>query len=179
MSAIALDPLIAEAKRRARLRRLFALAAVVIVAAAVVGTAGELPSSANARGICATAPSGWRERMVTSTALGPPTVVLTNWRFGPMDDFYGLGAATKRWPTGGVTVAVSNEGPSATPRLGRALRVAGRDFGGFEGMRFPFAETAIRANGRVLAAYVEVGAVTPATIAAANRALAGVHTCSA
>jgi hypothetical protein len=173
-----LDPLIAEAKERARRRRLRALGAVAAIAAAAIGTTFGLRSSARALGVCATPPSGWRERTVTRTSLGPPAIVLTNWRFGRMEDFYGLGGAAKHWLAGGVTVVVLNEGPAATPPIGRALRVTYADFGRFEGMRFPSAEVAVRSHGRVLNSYVEVGTVTPATIAAANRALAGVQVCS-
>jgi hypothetical protein len=111
--------------------------------------------------------------------LGPRAVVLTNFRFGQMDDFYGLGASTQHWPHEGVMVDVLDDGPDATPRFGRALRVERADFRGFEGARFPVAERAARSNGRVLDAYVEIRSVTPATIAAANRVLAGVHTCQA
>lgn len=177
MSAIALDPLIAEAKERARRRRLLAAAAVLIAAAAVAATFS-VESGGNAHGLCASVPSGWKERSVDNLALGPRAVVLTNFRFGQADDFYGL-ATPLRWPAQGVMVVVMNEGPASTPPLKRALQVAPGDFVSMEGMRFPAAETAIRSNGRVLEGYVEVGAVTPATVAAANAALAGVRTCSA
>jgi hypothetical protein len=76
-------------------------------------------------------------------------------------------------------IAVSNEGPDATPRFTRALRVGSGDFSGFEGMKWPAANVAVRSHGRVLDAYVEMRTVTPATVAAANQVLAGVHTCSA
>jgi hypothetical protein len=105
--------------------------------------------------------------------------VLTNFRFGRMDDFYGL---TDRftWPATGVTVVVNNEEPAATPRTkDGALRITARDFGGLEGSTQPSGQIAIRSNGRILNAYIEVGALTPATVAAANEALAGVRTCSA
>jgi hypothetical protein len=114
---------------------------------------------------------------MTNMRLGPRAVVLTNFRFGQLDDFYGLGASTRHWPRDGVMVAVLDEGPDATPPLGRALRVGSADFHGFEGARFSVAERAVRSNGRVLDAYVEVRSVTPARIAAANHVLAGVHTC--
>jgi hypothetical protein len=180
MSTVALDPLIAEAKERARRRRLLALSAVVVVAVATaVGTTYGLRSSGNSLGACATLPSGWQERTVTDASLGPPTVVLTNWRFGRMDDLYGL-TDPRAWPVNGVTVAVSNEGPAASPaHMRRALRLTRAEFGGMEGATHPSGNVAITAHGRILNAYVEVGTLTPATIAAANQALAGVRTCSA
>lgn len=173
------DPLIAEAKVRARRRRLLALGVLVVAAAAIGTTFGLRSPAGNALGVCATVPSGWQERTVTDPALGPPTVVLTNFRFGRMDDLYGLTDRFK-WPANGVTVAVSNERPAATPRVGGgALRLTAKDFGGIEGSTQPSGQIAVRSSGRILNAYAEVGALTPATIAAANEALAGVRTCSA
>jgi hypothetical protein len=171
------DPLIAEAKRRARRRRILAVAGAVAVAAAVGASFG-LRAGGGVTGLCASPPVGWKERSLPKTGVTEATVVLTNFRFGRLDDFYGLSSPV-RWPPRGVMVAVSNEGPAATPPFRRALRVAGADFQGFEGMRWPGANVAVRLPNRVLNAYVEVRTVTPATIAAANAALAGVHTCSA
>jgi hypothetical protein len=171
------DPLIAEARQRARRRRLLAVAVVGAAAAAIGSTLG-LRSSGGEVGVCATPPAGWKERTIPKTGMSEATVVLTNFRFGRMDDFYGL-ASPLRWPSGGVMVAVSNEGPDATPPFRGVLRVGGADFKGFEGLRFPASNVALRSQGRVLNAYVEAGSLTPSTIAAANRALAGVHTCSA
>jgi hypothetical protein len=170
------DPLVAEAKRRARRRRL-AVAAIVVLASAAVGTTFALRSSGGALGLCATPPTGWKEHAIPRTPTTVATVVLTNFRFGRMDDLYGL-AAPLKWPPGGAMIAVSNEGPAATPPFRRALAVGGGDFAGFEGMRWPATEVAVRSHGRVLDAYVELHAVTPATIAAANAALAGVRICS-
>ena len=172
------DPLIAEAKQRARRRRLLAIGALAVIAAAAVGVTVESRSSESLLGVCGTTQTTWQKRTVDNLALGPRAVVLTNFRFGQVDDFYGL-TTPLRWPARGVMVVVMNEGPAATPPFKRALRVGRRDFVGMEGMRFPAAEAAIRSQGRVLEAYVEVGAVTPATLTAANQALAGVHTCSA
>jgi hypothetical protein len=176
---LGLDPLIAEAKERARRRRLLALGAVVVVAvAAAVGTTYGLRSSGNTFGVCATVPSGWQERTVTDPSLGPPTVVLTNFRFGKMDDYYGL---TDRfdWPATGVTVAVSNAPVGDWHAAQRALRVTRRDFGGIEGSTQPSGQTSVGSNGRNLTASVEVGKLSPTTIALANQALAGVRVCSA
>jgi hypothetical protein len=176
---LGLDPLIAEAKERARRRRLLALGAVVVVAAAAVGTTlGTRSASGNSLGMCATVPSGWLEKTVNEPSLNPPAVVLTNFKFGRMDDFYGL---TDRfdWPANGVTVAVSNVAASPARLDGGVLRVSAKDFGGLEGAPHPSGQIVVRSNGRILNGYVEVGTITPATIAAANQALAGVRTCSA
>jgi hypothetical protein len=59
------------------------------------------------------------------------------------------------------------------------LRVEHHSFGGIEGAQLQAANFQVESNGRLLGAYVEVGTLTPATIAAANQALAGVRTCSA
>jgi hypothetical protein len=106
------------------------------------------------------------------------TVVLTNFRFGRLDDFYGL-ASPLRWPAHGVMIAVSNDGPDATPRFRRSLRVTRLDFKGLEGLRWPAVQLAIRSQGRVLLAYVEARTVTPAAVAAVNRALADIRVCHA
>jgi hypothetical protein len=119
-----------------------------------------------------------RTRYIPKAGMQEATVVLANFRFGRMDDFYGL-TQSMRWPADGITIAVSNEGPAATPSFKRELRVTGSDFNGFEGMRWPTAHLAIRAQGRVLEAYVEVRTVTPAAIAKVNRTLAPVRVCSA
>jgi hypothetical protein len=121
---------------------------------------------------------GWKEQTIQRTSTTVATVVLTNFRFGQLDDFYGL-ASAMAWPPHGAMVAVSNEGPAETPPFRRALRIGSGDLRGFEGMRWPSANVAVRSHGRVLNAYVELRTVTPATVAAANRALAGVRTCSA
>ncbi len=179
MSAIALDPLIADAQHRARRRRFLALIALVAVAAAVAGTTYSFRSSGNAAGICASAPSGWMQKTVNDPRLGRPAIVLTNFRFGRMNDLYGL---TDRfdWPANGVTVAVINQGRRNVPNLKNgALRFTRSEFGGLEGSTQPSGFIEVPSQGLVLDAYVEVGKLTPATIALANTALAGVRTCSA
>lgn len=174
---LGLDPLIAEARDRARRRR-FLLGGVALVAAAAIGATVAAESGGAATGLCATAPSGWKELSLPKTPTKVATVVLTNWRFGTAGYGYGL-FLPPPWPRSAVIVSVSNDGPAATPRFRSALQVSRGEFTGFEGMRYPAAQTAIHVGSRVLAAYVEVGALTPATVAAANRALAGVHACSA
>lgn len=172
------DPLVAEAKRRARRRRLI-VALVVAIAGAAVAATFTLRSSGAAVGLCASPPTGWKQQTIQRTSTRVATVVLTNFRFGELDDFYGLAASGMPWPPHGAMVAVSNEGPAATPHLRSALRVSDGDFGGFEGMRWPSANVAVRSHGRVLDAYVELRTVTPATVAAANQVLAGVRACAA
>jgi hypothetical protein len=179
-AALGQDPLIAEAKERTRRRRLLLLGAVVLVAGAAIGGTLATRSSANSLGVCATAPSGFQERTLPARAeyggVAPAAVVLTNFRFGRMADTYGL---TDRfnWPANGVTVAVSNEPPWGGK--GGVLHFTARDFGGIEGSTQPSGQMIMRSHGRTLNALVEVGAITPATIAAANRALASVRVCSA
>jgi hypothetical protein len=176
---LGLDPLIAEAKERARRRRLLALCAVVVVAAAAaIGTTYGLRSSGNALSVCATAPSGWKER-TPSLAPTPPTVVLTNFRFGRMDDVFGITDPHLDWPANGVLVAVGNWPPDSTGSQAGPLRVTRSSFAGMEGSTLPTAHFGVRSHGRILDVYVTVGTLTPATIAAANQALAGVRTCSA
>jgi hypothetical protein len=118
------------------------------------------------------------ERSFPKTRATEATVVLTNFRFGSVDDFYGIGAsAARRWPPGGITIAVLNEGPTATPPVRRALRVTGADSRGFEGSPWPTAHVAIRSQGRYLDAYAEARTVTPSAVATVNRALANVRAC--
>lgn len=159
-------------------RILFSALAVLAVAGAL-GSWLALRSSIALTGLCVPSPTGLKERYIPKSGVQEATVVLTNFRFGQMDDFYGLAAGPgTRWPRDGVTVAVSNEGPAATPPFRRELQVSGADFQGFEGDRWPTAHVAIRSRGRVLDAYAEVRTVTPAAIAIVNRALAGVRACS-
>ena len=155
---------------------------VVLVLAVASAVTGRLAarSSGGVTGVCASPRTGLRERTFPRSRKSEATVVLTNFRFGSVDDFYGIGAVAGRdWPHGGITIAVINEGPDSSPPLGRALRVSGADFRGFEGSRWPVAHVAIRSQGRVLEAYAEARTVTPAAVAAVNRALAGVRACSA
>jgi len=151
---------------------------LVLVLAGSVG--GWLASRANAgaTGLCASAPSGLREHYIPKSGVQEATVVLTNFRFGQMDNFYGL-APGRNWPPGGITIAVSNEGPDSTPPFRRTLQVKASDFRGYEGMKWPAAHIAIRSLGRVLDAYVETRTVTPAAIATVYRTLAGVRACHA
>ena len=156
---------------------------VFVLALAVGGAVAgwrALRSSAGATGICASAPAGLTERSYPKRRQFEAAVVLTNFRFGSVVDFYGIGdSAGRHWPADGITIAVINEGPDASPAIARALRVTRADFRGFEGSRWPVAHVAVRSHGRVLDAYAEVRTVTPAAIATVNRALADVRACRA
>jgi hypothetical protein len=134
-------------------------------------------SSANSLGVCATAPSGFKAR-TPNLAQTPPTVVLTNFRFGRMDDDFGITDPNLDWPANGVLVAVGNWPPDSTVSGAGPLRVTRGTFAGMEGSSLPTAHFGVRSHGRILDVFVTVGALTPATIAAANEALAGVRTCS-
>jgi hypothetical protein len=163
----------------AQANRVFFCPAVLGVAVALGGWLA-LRSSGGFTGICASATTGLRERNFPKTRTYEATVVLTNFRFGSVDDFYGIGdAAGRDWPRGGITVAVINEGPASSPPLRRALQISRADFQGFEGSRWPVAHVAVRSQGRVLDAYAEVRTVTAAATATVNRALANVGACHA
>ena len=92
-----------------RWARVLVVVAVLTVAGAVSGWLA-LRSSAGATGICASPPASLKVRHVPKSGMQEATVVFSNFRFGRMDDFYGLGPG-RRWPRDGITVAVSNEGP--------------------------------------------------------------------
>ena len=157
-------------------RRLVLLAVLVLAAAGAFSGWLAARSSGGVTALCASPPTGLRERTFPRTRTTEAAVALTNFRFGSVDDFYGIGdAAGRNWPRGGITIVVINEGPDSSPSLRRALRVSGPDFRGFEGSKWPVAHVAIRSQGRVLEAYAEVRTVTPAAVATVNRALADVR----
>ncbi len=193
MSATGVDPLLAEAKRRRRRRDLLALAAAVVVAAAAatamaLGAHGSdrpwwtLRAHASSLGVCARTPAGWRKKKSFEMSFGPQTLGLTNFRFGSdaSTDTYGLVSYAHR-PARSVTIALDtgDYADSAHLHFKRALRVTRRDFSSdpYGEMSWPAAYIATGSGHAERTALVEVGAVTPATIAAANRALAGVRTC--
>jgi hypothetical protein len=84
---------------------------VLVVVLVLVGSlSGWLAarSSGGVTGLCASAPAGLRERTFPKTPTTEATVVLTDFRFGSVDNFYGIGdAAGRNWPQNGITVAVS------------------------------------------------------------------------
>lgn len=152
---------------------------VLVVAGAASGWLA-VRSSGGATELCVSRPSGLEERNFPESRLTEATIVLTNFRFGSVNDFYGIGASAGRhWPPGGITIAVINEGPDATPPIRQVLQVQRADFRGMEGSTWPAAHVAIRSRGRFLDAYAELREVTPAAIATVNHALAGVRVCSA
>jgi hypothetical protein len=156
---------------------------VIVLVLVVAGSLGgwlAARSTGGVTGLCASAPAGLRERIFPKTPTTETTVVLTNFRFGTVDNFYGVGdAAGRDWPRGGITIAVINEGPASSPPLSRSLRVRSADFRGFEGSRWPTAHVAVRSRGRVLEAYAEARNVTPGVVATVNRALADLRACQA
>src|SRR3954447_16630129 len=83
-------------------RRLVLVVLVLAVAGAVSGWLAAR-SSGGVTGLCASSPTGLRKRTFPKTRITETTVVLTNFRFGSVDDFYGIGdAAGRDWPRGGV-----------------------------------------------------------------------------
>jgi len=73
---------------------------VVVVAGAVSGWLAAR-SSGGVTGLCASPPKGLRERSFPKTRTTETTVVQTNFRFGSVDNFYGIGdAAGRDWPRG-------------------------------------------------------------------------------
>lgn len=175
-----LHPSEGEAKRRAWHKRTLLSALAVLAVAGALGGWRALRSSGGFTGLCASAPTGLKERSFPKSRLSEATLVLTNFRFGSVDDFYGIGASAGRhWPRGGITVVVINEGPDATPPIRQALRVQRADFQGMEGSTWPAAHVAIRSQGRFLDAYAEVRGVSPAAIVTVNSALADVRGCHA
>jgi hypothetical protein len=153
---------------------------VVLVSAGAAAVAARLAarSSGALTALCASPPAGLKERSIPKGGVTEATVVLTNFHSGRTDDFDGL-ASRQRWPRHGIMVAVSNDGPASTPQFKPALRVTAADFQGFEGLRWPAANVAIRSRGRVLDAYAEVRTITPTVVATVNSALASVRACHA
>jgi len=180
---VGFDPLIAEAKERARRRRLLALGAVVVVAAAV-GTTYGVRSSGNSRGVCVTAPPGWRTESLHQPGV-VPTLRMTNFAFGRPDYVGGHDDPKLHWPAGGILISIGDWTGAATPAMRSAyppiagsLRVRARSFSSFEGVR-NLGQLHVSFQGRLLEVWVQARPTTPSTIAAANRALAGVGVCSA
>lgn len=129
-------------------------------------------------GACGTPPSGFKERSVWNMSFGLRTIVLTNFRFGSQADPTGL-TSFAHWPASAVTVEFDGAVTDTLPRFRPALHVGAADFEtAYEQTPSPLAYIATRRDGRVQTATVEVGAVTPATIAGANRALSFVQGCS-
>ena len=149
---------------------------LILAAAAAVSGWLAVQSNGAVTALCASPPAGIKERSIPKAGMTEATVVLTNFRFGQLDNFDGL-ASRLRWPPQGVMIAVSNDGPDSTPRFKRELRVTAADFQGFEGLKWPAANVAVRSHGRVLNAYAEVRTVSPAAIRTVNRALASVRAC--
>jgi hypothetical protein len=158
---------------------------LVVVGVLILAVAGAVSgwfatrSSGGVTALCASPPTGLKERSIPKAGMTEATVVFTNFRFGSVDNFYGIGASVGRhWPRGGITIVVQNDGPDASPPIiRRTLRVSPGDFRGLEGSTWPAAEVAVRSHGRSLDAYAEVRTVTPSSVATVNRALASVRAC--
>jgi hypothetical protein len=176
----------ARQRRRRRLVALVSGALVVAVAAggyAAFGRGGSGGQGAGGGRLCAVAPSGWQATLAR-LPLAPPTLVLTNFRFGRMSYLYGHTDPRLHWPRGGILISVSdwtrasaasmraNYAPSAFP-----LSVARADFAPFEGVR-DLGQRSVDASGRLLQIWVQARPTTERTVREANRALAGVRVCA-
>src|SRR5262249_9259090 len=165
MSTVALDPLIAEAKERARRRRLLALGAIAVVAAAVVGTTYGLRSSSNSRGVCVTAPPGWRTGTLHQPGVGP-TLRMTNFPFGRPDYLGGHDDPKLHWPAGGILISIGDWTGAATPAMKSEYppivgspRVRARNFSSFEGVR-NLGQLHVSFHGRLLEVWVQARPTT-------------------
>jgi hypothetical protein len=185
--AESVDPEATRGRHRRR-RRLVALASGALVAAvaaggyAAFGGGGPVGRGAAVR-LCVVAPSGWQST-VARIPLAPPTLVLTNFRFGRMNYLYGHTDPRLHWPRGGILISVSdwtrasaasmrsNYAPSTVP-----LSVVRADFAPFEGVR-DLGQRSVDASGRLLQIWVQARPTTERTIREANRALAGVRVCA-
>lgn len=174
-----LDPLMAEAKRRARRRTFLLVLAMVLVAGAVVGTAVELQPGGAATTLCVSPPSGWRAR----PAFEQTGFAMTNFRFGRASYDDGLVDYGVRWPQRGIMIEILNWG-AARPRFpgrvtARPLQLQRSDLTGLEGFRRPVLRASFRYEGRFVTVTAEFRKASGAAIATANRALAGVRGCTA
>ena len=68
---------------------------VFAVAGAISGWLA-VRSSGGATGLCASAATGLTARSFPKGRLTESSIVLSNFRFGSMDDFYGIGASAGR-----------------------------------------------------------------------------------
>jgi hypothetical protein len=119
-----------------RRRTLVLVGLLVVAATAAVSGWLAVRSSGSVTALCTSAPAGFKERNIPKAGMTEATVVLTNFRFGRLDDFDGL-SSRLRWPPHGIMIAVSNEGPDSTPPFRRQLRVGAADFEGLEGSSGP------------------------------------------
>jgi hypothetical protein len=173
-----LDPLIAEAKRQTQRRRVLVAAAAVLIAAATAGAFG-LRSSGRVAVFCAQVPSGWQARSVQH--FGRTDLVLTNFRFGDFADNDGLLDGRTVWPPNGTMIAVLNWriSRSKQPPAASRLYVRRSQFVSDGNAPHPISSRLIRYQAHDVLLWVEVQSSTAAAVAAANRALAGIHTCNA
>ena len=173
---IALDPLIAEAKRRARRRHLLVAAAAVLIAAAASGWFALRPAGAGV--FCSQPPSGWNSRSVHH--FGRADLVLTNFQFGDVAENDGLLDAHLSWPSRGTMIAAIpwTGPPRKRGKVVTRLGVRRSQFVLTAGAPHWITSRLVRYEGRDLLFWVELQAATPGAVAAANRALATVRPCS-
>ena len=164
MSAIALDPLIAEAQERARRRRLLEATLVAVVALGVA-LAVALPGGAGSRavhaaGISVRIPQGWFMTRRPFTGITNPVqrLVISSYRV-PAAGFNSVGASDYVPSATGVLVDLMEELPATRnpawqpPGRLRLGRLGGMET--FAGRRW--AELLIRLRGRHVYAFVWVG----------------------
>ncbi len=150
-----------------------ALGVAAAAAAAAAVLLSEAAPTRAALGICAVRPPGWEEVSVPRgySPFNVASVGLLNWHETDR---------TVRYPRNAIEVWAANDGPDErAPRVGHVLRVAARDFAALDNGDFFEAAAAARRGDRVIGGSVRLGAVTPASVAAANRLLAGIRLCAA
>jgi hypothetical protein len=183
------EALIEEARRRQRRRRivvaLFVLAACVAAGIyfSLIRSGGSRTAAGGPRAgrLCVKNQSGWKSRAVHRPGTAP-ALLLTNFRFGRLDYLNGHTDHQLRWPHGGLLISISDWTQAATNamkpayRPTNALQIAPADFHSFEGVR-NLGQRHVRLDGRLLELWVQARPTTAATVAAANRELAGVQVC--
>jgi hypothetical protein len=112
-----------------------------------------------------------------------PVLLMTNFSFGRFAYLYGHDDPRLRWPRGGILISIADWTGSASARmragyspLSGPIRLRPGDFQAFEGVAL-LGQRHVRLDGRLLEVWVQARPTTPATVAAANRALAGVELC--
>ena len=174
---LSLDPLIAEAKRVTRRRRVLVAVAAALIAAAIAGVFG-VWSGGQVGVFCAQVPSGWQARSVHH--FGRTDLVLTNFRFGDLADNDGLLDSHMVWPQKGAMIAVLNwRGTgSKQPPVASRLHVRQSQFVHDGNAPRPISSRLIRYQAHDVLLWVEVQSATAAAVVGANRALAGIHSCT-
>ena len=184
-----LEALIKEARAGQRRRRrsiaaiLAASAAIaVLVVSAVSARSLSLAGHASGAVLCASPPSAWKQRMSRAPGV-TPALELTNFHFGRAAYLNGHDDPALRWPHDGILITISDWTASATKSIrakfqsvGGAPQLAASDFSSFEGVPY-LGRRLVRWRGKLLEIWVQARPTTPATIAAADRALSTVRLC--